>query len=335
VNRACIGRFLFAQSKTSHSQRVISRRQIRFKCDEDVEGRPSKRRHGNLPGGNPGGTTTLRQKMTLPGDERGVCYAVQVDFRRVGFRRNSIGFARSLGRRCTPSGTILAVSLDSGLNAAKIHAGQQICATVMQDVPGTQIRRRARVAGHVVKAGASKNGQTELEIQFDAVEINGRMVPIKTNLRALASFVAVEDAQDPEDMSSRGLNPSNWTTQQVGGEQFYRGSFVARGMTKVGQTTPFGALDEPQTQSGMRCRGAIGKNHGPQAMWLFSSDACGLYGLSNIRIEHAGRSDPLGTILLVSTNGKLNLGSGTGLLLRASSPAFLTAAKAGAESSQK
>ena len=226
-----------------------------------------------------------------------------------------------IAQTAIPSGTILPVSLDTGLNAAKTHPGQEIRATVMQNIPGTLIRRRAKVVGHVVRAVMTKNGQIKLEFQFDVVKVNRRMVPMKTNLRALASLLEVEEAQIPEEMASRGLTPANWTTQQIGGEQFYRGGPVASGLTTVGQTTQWGAVDLPRTRPGMPCRGAIGENHLPQAMWLFSSDACGVYGFGDIRIEHAGRGDQRGTIVLSSTNGKLKLSSGTGLLLRVSSPA--------------
>jgi len=221
-----------------------------------------------------------------------------------------------VAQNAIPSGTILPVSLDTSLNAAKIHPGQKIRATVMQDIAGTPLRRRARVEGRVVQARASKNIQAELEMQFDAVEINGRMVLIQTNLRALASYLEVEEAQIPEEMASRGLTPANWTTQQIGGDQFYRGGPVSSGVATVGQTTPWGALDVPRTQSGQPCRGAVGENTRPQAMWLFSSDACGVYGFANIRIVHAGRSNPAGIITLTSNNGKLKLGSGTAMLLR-------------------
>ncbi len=218
-----------------------------------------------------------------------------------------------------PSGTILPLSLDTSLNAAKVHSGQQIRATVMQNIPGTAIHRRAKVVGRVVRADEAKDGQIKLEFQFDAVKVNRQLVPFKAHLRALASFFEVEEAEIPEEMSSRGLTPETWTTQQIGGDQFYRGGGpVAVGLTTVGQVTPWGALDVPRAQSGLPCRGPIGENKGPQAMWLFSSDACGVYGFANIRIEHAGRSGPVGIIVLSSTNGKLKLGSGTALLLRVS-----------------
>lgn len=53
-------------------------------------------------------------------------------------------------------------------------------------------------------------------------------------------------------------------------------------------------------------------------MWLFSVDACGLYGFANIQIDDYGRSNRRGTITLSSRDGKLKLGSGTAILLRVS-----------------
>lgn len=137
-----------------------------------------------------------------------------------------------IAQTAIPSGTILPISLDTSLNAAKIHPGQEIRATVMQNVPGTLIRRRAKVVGHVVRAVMTKNGQRQLEIRFDGVYVHGRMVPMKTNLRALTSLLEVEEAQIPEEMASRGMTPANWTTQQIGSDQFYRGGPVSSGMTR-------------------------------------------------------------------------------------------------------
>lgn len=217
------------------------------------------------------------------------------------------------------SGTIIPISLDTSIDAARAHPGDIIRATVMQDVPGTAIRRRARVVGHVVQASQVKGGQARLDISFDAVKIRGQMSPFKASVRALASFLEVEEAQIPEEMSSRGLTPETWTTQQIGGDQFYRGGGpVAVGMTTVGKVTPWGALDLPRSQPGLPCRGAIGESSRPQAMWLFSSDACGVYGFEYLHIAHAGRTDPAGVIMLSSAKGKLKLGSGTGMLLRIS-----------------
>ncbi len=216
-----------------------------------------------------------------------------------------------------PVGTILPVTLDRTLNVNKAYAGQEIRAEVMQNIPGTVIRRRDHVLGHVVKVTSSKNGPSTLEIRFDAVQVRDRRIPLRTNLRALASFIEVQDAQIPEEMASRGITPEVATTQQIGGDQVYRGGGpVTAGNMTVGEPTAYGVLARPRVQPGLSCRGVIADNSLPQALWLFSTDACGVYGLSNIRIEHAGRTDPAGNIILASDRGKLNLEGGTGLLLR-------------------
>ena len=53
----------------------------------------------------------------------------------------------------------------------------------MQNVPGTAIRRRARILGHVIEANIAKDGKQTLKITWDSVSVNGKMVPIHTNLR--------------------------------------------------------------------------------------------------------------------------------------------------------
>jgi hypothetical protein len=222
-----------------------------------------------------------------------------------------------MAQSALPVGTILPVSLDTSLKANKVHVGQEIRAKVMQNVPGTPVRRGATVLGHVVQAGSSKNGQTRLEFCFDAVKVHSRRIPLKADLRALASLMEVEAAQIPEESADRSIPPEVATTQQIGGEQVYRGGGpVADGDLKVGEPTPYGVLALPRVLPGQPCRGIVADNQQPQALWLFSTDACGVYGFSDIHIEQAGRSDPAGTIILVSDKGKLEIGSGSGLLLR-------------------
>lgn len=216
-----------------------------------------------------------------------------------------------------PSGTIVPVSLDRGLNANKARSGMEIRAKVMQDVPGTPIRRGAEVIGHIVQASSSGKGEARLEFTFDAVRLHGRRIPLRANLRALASFLEVEEAQDPEDMSSRGLNEESWTTEQIGGDQVYRGGGpVTEGKVTVGTPGPYGVLAVPRAQPGRPCRGAVGNANRPQALWLFSANACGVYGYSHVRIADAGRSETGGTIVLTAVRGKLVLYSGSGMLLR-------------------
>ncbi len=220
-------------------------------------------------------------------------------------------------QRALPAGTILPISINQGINAEKARPGQEICGVVMQNIPGTSIHRGAKILGHIVESTAIRNGPKRLEIKFDAVETHGLRIPLKAGLRALASYTEVASAQIPEDSPDSGVVPEDATTQQIGGDQVYRGGGpVAVGTQTVGRPTPHGVLALPRVQQGKACRGALEGNDRPQALWLFSTDACGVYGYSNIHIEHAGRTDPQGAIILSAKKGKLNINSGSGLLLR-------------------
>lgn len=227
-----------------------------------------------------------------------------------------VGTRAFAGQKAIPPGTIIPITLNRSLDGARARPGQAIRATIMQDIPGTEIHRRATIVGHIVQAPATGIGQWKLAFTFDFASVHGKLIHLQTSLRAIASFLEVQEAQIPEDMGDFSMTPETWNTQQIGGEQFYRsGGPVADGVTTVGKTTPWGALALPRTQAGQPCHGIIGENSQPQAMWWFSSNACGVYGFSSLHIQHAGRSNPAGIIIL-SSSEKLKLGSGTAFLLR-------------------
>jgi hypothetical protein len=65
----------------------------------------------------------------------------------------------------------------------------------------------------------------------------------------------------------------------------------------------------------MPCRAAVAGNDRPQALWVFSHDACGVYGYE-MTIASAGRGDPKGTVVLTGQLRELKLRGGTAMLLR-------------------
>ena len=109
-----------------------------------------------------------------------------------------------------PSGTILPVALNSSLNSRKVKPGQVITARVMQDVPlspGSTIHAGAKVNGRVIDVKPANGGiGTQISFRFDTLVVSKRRIPIITNVRALASMMAVEAAQLPESGPDRGTS---------------------------------------------------------------------------------------------------------------------------------
>jgi len=157
-------------------------------------------------------------------------------------------------------------------------------------------------------------------VRFDTLAIAKRRIPVTTNLRAMASMLAVHDAQIPETGPDRGTSENAWNTDQIGGEVVYRGGGpVANGLLTVGEPVPNGVLVHVSAKPGSACRGETEDNNQLQALWVFSSDACGVYDLAGLTITHAGRTDPFGEITLASEAGDVNVRAGSGMLLRLNS----------------
>ena len=222
-----------------------------------------------------------------------------------------------------PAGTILPARLNSSIDSQKSKLGQVITARVMQDVPlpHGKLRAGSQVIGHIVSTSPSAAGRASITVQFDTLKAAGRKIPLRTNLRALASMMEVQDAQVPSTGTDRGTTFAWMTTNQVGGEVVYgQGGPVTNGSRAVGEAAPGGVLARLSTKPGTICRGSVEGNDRPQALWIFASDACGTYGFSDLEIAHAGRSEPIGQITLASKEGRVHVSAGSGLLLRVSAP---------------
>jgi len=220
-----------------------------------------------------------------------------------------------------PNGTILPVRLNHEINSKKARSGQVITGKIMQDVPlpeGGKIPRGSIISGIVVSSMPASQGQATVEFRFDTLEIHHQKTTIATHLRALASPVEVSLAQVPETSPGFGT-PWEWTTtRQIGGDEVYGRFGVVTDVSSehVGTSVLDGVLVQPRSKPGSKCRGLIEGANPVQAMWVFSSDACGLYGYEHLVIQHAGRSEPNGQITLISKKGEVKLPEASGMLLR-------------------
>jgi len=241
-----------------------------------------------------------------------------------------------------PPGTILPLELRTTLNSEKGRPGQKINARIMQDVPlpgGRKIPGGSKVTGYIegtTRAGAGRHGA--ITIKFVRIERKREPLTLTANLRALASVMEVESAQIPTTGMGLGT-PYSWATRElIGGQVAYGdGGPVANGFQVVGRVAdgggviapiPSRSIGVPESPHFLRlglwgsnkvfesCSGDVAGNQQAQAFWLFSTDACGLFGYNNLYIVHAGTTEPLGQITIAAKHGQVKIESGSGLLLR-------------------
>jgi hypothetical protein len=219
-----------------------------------------------------------------------------------------------------PAGTILPIRLPA-ISSAKVKPGETIRARLAQEVllpGGAKIHARATVLGTVISTTPADSGAATLTIKFDKLVDHGHSIALHTNLRALASPLEVEFAQMPTSGPGES-DVYDWlSTKQIGGEVAYGKEGPVEGEHGVvGKSTYSGVFVQVAANSSRGCRGEVAGNKDAQAVWLFSSDACGLYGFpGTLRILHAGRTAPQGQIILESTKGPVHIWDGSGALLR-------------------
>jgi len=216
-----------------------------------------------------------------------------------------------------PVGTALPVALNATLDAKKDKPGEKIEARLMQDVrlpAGEKIKAGARVKGHIVAVSKTPGGGSRMVLMFDQLTAEGRTIPLVLSVRAIASSNSAFQAQVPINAVTDAESSNQWVMQQVGGEVVNRRlGLVGSDYGVVGRYddgAPWGKLTAAVDGD---CSATDG-NGIEQALWVFSTSACGLYGLEEMKLVQDGRSDPLGQIVLESTKN-LRIGSGSGWFL--------------------
>ena len=243
-------------------------------------------------------------------------------------RTISGGIALPVVVNSLPPGAAIPVMLNSEVNAKKNKVGQKISGKVMQDISvasGSMIKSGSPVRGHIVSVAAPSTGGSRVVLTFDEVDDRGRTIRLTASLRALASSEGVFQAGIPIDASSDSESSDQWVTRQVGGEVVNRGRGAVASSTAVVGKWADGvwARLTPATQGD--CPIEEG-NSLEQSLWIFSTSACGVYGLPGVRLAQAGRTDPVGQIALESSKD-LSIRGGSGWLLIVISTSSDSAAK--------
>ena len=202
--------------------------------------------------------------------------------------------------------------------------GQKFEGKIMQDVAVTGawiVKRGSKVTGHVVRAGKAAQGMT-LVLKFDELEDQGHAVKLNVSLRAVASMMSVSQAQMPINSTSDFISQTDWVTRQVGGDVVNRGrgKVGAPGGSIVGTWTGNGVFGKLTVPDAGTCPPDVSDQM--QSLWIFSTSACGAYGLEDVTITQSGSGDPAGQIVLQFDKGsKIGGGSGWMLMVNGKPPA--------------
>jgi hypothetical protein len=172
---------------------------------------------------------------------------------------------------------------------------------------GREVGAGALVTGHVISASAfgfdktpyAKQKPSTLEIQFDALVVQGEKLPLHVYVRAMADPLTTWDAQRPQasDMDPLG------TLTQVGGDQLTpsQKEIVNRDGDIVGYNKHAGAFAHLIANSGRgaQCDGTDTE----QPVFIFSASACGLYGFANLSSTSLGSASDPSHLSFSSTHG--------------------------------
>jgi hypothetical protein len=225
-----------------------------------------------------------------------------------------------------PVGLILPVRLNDTRKVKDLQKGTILELRVMQDIPlpdRGKIPMKSLVRGSVVSAAKDSDGPgVNVTFAFTQVVDKDQNFAIATSVRAIASYVAVRDAQTPWTGVDTG-SPAGWSnTVQVGGDIRYGDGGPVRNShkQKVGKGVLGGVLVHISANPKQGCEGPIKGEDYLQALWVFSSDACGVYGMKEVKLSHNGNSDPAGEITLHFEKDDMKLDAGTAFLLSVVNP---------------
>lgn len=217
-----------------------------------------------------------------------------------------------------PAGTLLPAMLDGTIDSND-KPGKEISAKLMQEVvlpSGEKIKRESKVLGQVTAVSLPSHGHpATLSVKFDRIEIDKQSVPISTGLRALATMQSVSKARMPVNANSGyGTSPWDWNMLQVGGQAAFNGQKIVKSQTGqvVGKVLEPGAVVGVPMANPIRGCPATPESTAEQAFWVFSTDACGVYGDKNLKLDAA----PTSGVTTITSTKKITVRGGSGLLIQ-------------------
>ncbi len=223
--------------------------------------------------------------------------------------------------------SVIPITFGETIDASKAKSGDVVTASTIQTVwlHGSEIRRGAKVLGHVVLARAfafdpapyASQQPSILSIRFDKVVTRDSTTDIAVWVRALADPVDSRRAKTVEHFDE---HDTVGTMVQIGGDTFRpneervfspQGDIVAYNR-KGGVFARLLPGEYSSRYSHIQCEGT----NTEEPVALFSANACGLYGFTDVYMADKGTGEQLGTCRLESRRHSVKIYKASTALLQ-------------------
>jgi hypothetical protein len=214
-------------------------------------------------------------------------------------------------------GSVIPVQLQKTVDAKKAKAGDEVVATVTQDMKTNSgdvlVPKDTKVIGHVTEAQArhKEQKQSELGIAFDRAEIKGEQTQLPMSIQAVIAPPSPSNNpnaggsdQAPSAPSAPSAPAGNSPNGSMGGS--HQGGTSGTSPSAAQQNYPQGGggnsgNSESQSQS---------SDHPP-----ITGNTQGVIGMSDVKLESGSQTPQQGSVL-TSEKNNVKIEKGTMLLLR-------------------
>lgn len=204
-------------------------------------------------------------------------------------------------------GSVIPVQLVKTLDAKKAKTGDEVVATVTQDMKTSSgavlVPKDTKVIGHVTEAQArnKEQKQSELGIAFDHAVVKGDQMQLPMSIQAVIA-PQNNNSERAEPGPGPGQTPSSSSGQMGGGHQSSGG---ATQQQSGQQNYPQGGGTESQPQESAR----------PP----ITGNTQGVIGMADVKLETASQNSQQGSVLSSEKNN-VKIEKGTMMLLRVNQP---------------
>ena len=208
-------------------------------------------------------------------------------------------------------GSVIPVQLSKTVDAKKAKTGDEVVATVTQDMKTNSgdvvVPKDTKVIGRVTEAQArnKEQKQSELGIAFDHAVIKGDQTPLPMSIQAVIAPPSASNnpnAGGPEQAPSAPSNPAGTSSNSPMGGSHQGGTNGTSPSPSAQQNYPQGGGNpDQQPQS---------NDHPP-----INGNTQGVIGISGVKLESGSQSAQQGSVL-TSEKNNVKIEKGTMLLLR-------------------